>query len=45
MITNSPFDSPAEPLLSNLGHKSIRELIDHEVAVISFLVNCVEERL
>ena len=32
IITNSPFDSPTKPLLSNLRLKSIRELIDYEVA-------------
>ena len=36
IITNSTFDSPTKPLLSNLGLKSIQELIAHEVAVMAY---------
>ena len=36
IITNSPFDCPSKPLLSNLQLKSIRELIEYEVAVMTY---------
>ena len=35
-ITNSPSDSPSKTLVSNLPLESIRELIDYEVAVMTF---------
>ena len=36
ITTNSPFDSPSKPLLSNLGLESIREFIDYEVAAVTY---------
>ena len=36
MITNSPFYSPSKPLLSNFRLKSIRELIDDELPVMTY---------
>ena len=36
MITNSAFDVPARPLLTNLGLRSIRELSENETKLIEF---------
>ena len=36
IMTNGPFDSPSKSLLSNLRLKSIRELIDYKVAVMTY---------
>ena len=34
IITNSAFDSPAKPLLANLGLRSISELSENELKII-----------
>ena len=36
MITNSAFDTPAKPLLANLGLRSISELNENELKLISY---------
>ena len=36
MITNSAFDTPAKPLLANLGLRSISELNENELKLITY---------
>ena len=36
IITNSPLDAPASPLLTDLGLRSARELCEHETKLVTF---------
>ena len=36
LITNSAFDAPASPLLTDLGLRSVRELCEHETKLLTF---------